>query len=324
MKGKPKTIEEKKLEIDSAKPLPATIKKSIDDFFKVEVAHTFAALDGNTLTRIESLLAIEQGMTTKGKTISEHLEVINTANAYDFIRRTAEIGPKMPFLPLLIQIFNILVDKLNEDQKGRFRSIPVRLKGITYEAPESSEVQSLLEDLATKVATLTDAKAPYLAALVHGEIIRISPFQIANERVARLVAVYLLLERGYAPVIIPLSKRQDYLESLETLLTSGKNELHNKIMVSACEKGIDEYLKFIKSDGMTVRPAKLMKIGELARATGETIATIRHYAMQSLLTIKEHTPGGYMLFSETMVERVREIRGMQRRGLSLSEIKNTK
>ena len=315
-------IEEKKMEMDSTKPVSPSLKKTIDDFFKVEVAYTFGSLDGNTLTRIESLLAIEQGITTKGKTISEHLEIVNLATAFEFIRKTVEIGQKVPLMPLLIQIYDKVIDKLNEDLKGRFRAIPARLKGLTYVPPESSNVQTLLEQLAAKIDAMTDAKPPYLAAFVHGEILRISPFPIANARVARMVAQYILLERGYAPMIIPANKRQEYLEALDAYLMQGKNEMHNKLIVAACEKGIDEYLRFFRDSEASVRPVKLLKIGDLAKATKESVATIRHYATQGLLTVNSNTPGGYMLFSEVMIARVREIRAMQKRGLSLSAIKN--
>ncbi|MFO0704119.1 MAG: MerR family transcriptional regulator [Patescibacteria group bacterium] len=323
MDRKPKTIEEKKLEVDSTKPVTPSIKKSIDDFFKVETAFTSAALDGNTMTRIESLLAIEQGVTTKGKTISEHIEVVNLAYAYDFVRKTAEIGPKPPLLPFLIQIYDRVIDKLNEDLKGRFRAIPARLKGLTYVAPESSQVQTLLEALEAKINSMSDAKPPYLAAFVHGEILKISPFPLGNARVARLITQYMLLERGYAPFIIPANKRQDYLEALDGYLVHGRSEAHNKLIVNACEKGIDEYLKFFREEGNIIKPAKLLKIGELAKATKESIVTIRHYAKEGLLTVSEHTPGGYMLFSEVMVARVKEIRALQKKGLSLGEIRKS-
>lgn len=102
----------------------------------------------------------------------------------------------------------------------------------------------------------------------------------------------------------------------------GKNEMHNKLIVAACEKGIDEYLRFFRDSEASVRPVKLLKIGDLAKATKESVATIRHYATQGLLTVNSNTPGGYMLFSEVMIARVREIRAMQKRGLSLSAIKN--
>lgn len=320
-----KSLEEKKIGVDSTKPLSSSVKQSVDNFFKLEVSYHFATLEGNTLNRIESLLAIEQGMTTKGKTISEHIEVVNLANALDFVRKTVEVGPKMEFSAMLISIFDRLVDKLNEDLKGKFRTTPVRILGLNYIAPEGSQVPSLLTDLSSEIETLKDAKAPYLASLVHGEILRISPFPIANTKVARLMAQYILMSYGYPPMILLGTKRQDYLESLDEYLRFDRKDRHSKLILEACERGIDEYQKFFTSEAnmSSSEPstAKLLKIGDLARFSKESVATIRHWAKEGLLTASEYTPGGYMLFSETMINRVKEIRSLQKRGMSLSEIR---
>jgi MerR family transcriptional regulator, copper efflux regulator len=64
-----------------------------------------------------------------------------------------------------------------------------------------------------------------------------------------------------------------------------------------------------------------MRIGELARATGESVRTLRYWADEVLLEMKR-APSGYREFPEGMVERVAFIRDAQALGLTLQEIRS--
>jgi DNA-binding transcriptional MerR regulator len=63
-----------------------------------------------------------------------------------------------------------------------------------------------------------------------------------------------------------------------------------------------------------------MKIGELAEAAGESVATIRHWTKAGLLEVAEATASGYQLFAADMVERCNEIKRLKGERLTLKEI----
>ena len=61
----------------------------------------------------------------------------------------------------------------------------------------------------------------------------------------------------------------------------------------------------------------------MAKETGETLHTIRHWTEKGLLEVAEHTSAGYQLFDRSMIERVGEIRRLQKEErLSIDEIRN--
>jgi DNA-binding transcriptional MerR regulator len=71
----------------------------------------------------------------------------------------------------------------------------------------------------------------------------------------------------------------------------------------------------------TEQPADL-QIGEVAERTGVTQRTLRFYEEKGLLNPPSRMEGGFRLYSEADVERVIEIRRLQKLlGLSLAEIK---
>lgn len=65
----------------------------------------------------------------------------------------------------------------------------------------------------------------------------------------------------------------------------------------------------------------MLRIGELARETGERVRTLRYGEGEGLLTA-ERSDGGYRLFPEGMIGRVSFLREAQALGLGLREIRD--
>ena len=65
---------------------------------------------------------------------------------------------------------------------------------------------------------------------------------------------------------------------------------------------------------------KLLKIGELAKATDQTVPTIRHWTKEGLLRVAEIKASGYQMYSEEMVTRIKKILKMKKERMTLSEI----
>ena len=63
-----------------------------------------------------------------------------------------------------------------------------------------------------------------------------------------------------------------------------------------------------------------MHIGELAKRSGVSTATIRHYERIGLLPHADRTPAGYRMYAEPVVERVRLIQNALRFGFSLRQL----
>lgn len=64
----------------------------------------------------------------------------------------------------------------------------------------------------------------------------------------------------------------------------------------------------------------LLKIGEVAKATGIGIETIRFYERKGLLDEPDRKPSGYRQYDESVVARLRFIRRSKELGFTLSEI----
>lgn len=69
------------------------------------------------------------------------------------------------------------------------------------------------------------------------------------------------------------------------------------------------------------RSKEFMQIGDLARKTETSIYTIRYYEQEQLLEKPQRSDGGFRLYSNEAVEKLKFIRKAQQLDLTLSEIK---
>ncbi|HEX2677204.1 MAG TPA: MerR family transcriptional regulator [Polyangiales bacterium] len=70
------------------------------------------------------------------------------------------------------------------------------------------------------------------------------------------------------------------------------------------------------------RARRTLRVGELARAAGKTVRALHLYEELGLLVPVERSKGGYRLYDEDALTRVRWISKLQEMGLSLSGIQD--
>src|SRR3989344_7822124 len=105
----------KKKRLDVYKPLPLEVIKNLDEWFRIELTYTSNAIEGNTLTRQETALVVEEGITVKGKSIQEHLEAINHAQAFDFIQKNVVHKKRTDIIQQdILDIHRMILHKIND------------------------------------------------------------------------------------------------------------------------------------------------------------------------------------------------------------------
>ena len=79
-----RVVQEKKALLSHKRPLPPYTLKSLREKLLVEWTYNSNAIEGNTLTMNETKVVLE-GITVGGKTMREHLEVINHRDAIAYV-----------------------------------------------------------------------------------------------------------------------------------------------------------------------------------------------------------------------------------------------
>ena len=323
-----KKLTEKKKILDKHRPFDAALVKNLEEWFRIELTYTSNAIEGNTLSRAETALVVEKGLTIGGKSITEHLEATNHAAALDFVKEQIKRKPSELKEKDVLKIHEIILSRINKEDAGLYRRVPVRISGSAVVLPNPKKVQDLMDEFFLWLKKETKLHSVELAAEAHYRFVAIHPFIDGNGRTGRLLMNMILMMKGFPPAIIRKNDRLAYIKSLEKpQLVNGEGDSKNdyfKLIAAAVDRSLNIYLKAI--EGKTEEPEneKLLKIGELAKATNQTVPTIRHWTKEGLLQVAEITESGYQMYSEEMIKWVRKIKEMKEMRLSLTEIKKVK
>src|SRR5438270_1315034 len=82
-------IAAKKQRLDELRPLSAKALSNLEHYYDIELTYTSNAIEGNTLSPVETTLVIEKGITVSGKPLKDHLEALDHYDAIRFVRELA-------------------------------------------------------------------------------------------------------------------------------------------------------------------------------------------------------------------------------------------
>lgn len=320
-----KKLTEKKKKLDKHRPLDVALVKNLEEWFRIELTYTSNAIEGNTLSRAETALVVEKGLTIGGKSITEHLEATNHAAALDFIKEQIKRKPSDLRERDILRIHKIILDRIDKENAGIYRRVPVRISGSAAVLPNPRKVQDLMDEFFHWLRKEEKMHAVELAAEAHYRFVTIHPFIDGNGRTARLLMNMILMMKGYPPAIIRKNDRLAYIKSLEKPhLVNGEGDSKNdyfKLVTAAVDRSLEIYLKAIERKDAKLESEKLLKIGEFAKMANKTVPTIRHWTKEGLLKVAEITESGYQMYDEEMIEKVRNIEKMKQKRMTLNEIK---
>lgn len=316
-------LTQKKQRLDGFRPLNSALLKNLEEWFKVELTYTSNAIEGNTLTRKETAVVIEKGLTIGGKTIREHLEANNHAKALDFIHSLVNKKPSELQQKHLLSIHEIILHGIDDANAGHYRRIPVRISGSAVVMPNPRKVPDLMDEFFLWLNNQNNMNVVEFAGEAHYRLVTIHPFVDGNGRTARLLMNLLLMMAGYPPAIIRNNDRLKYINALEKAQLGGSKEAYNNIIINAVNRSLDIYLKAVNGDPASdlTENATLLKIGQLAKLVGESVSTIRYWTEQNLLEVADSSEFGYNFYDSIMVRRCQQIKELQKQRLSIKEIR---
>jgi Fic family protein len=194
-----------------SKLYPSDLEKYKEEF-EVRYVHNTTAIEGNTLSIQETAMVLEQGLAPKTKELREIHEVENYKRLRDYINNYKyDITIK-----LMCKLHEYIQRNIDDDGAGCIRRIPVGITGSKWEPPPAIVVEEELNGLLDWYNKNKKAMHPVeLAGIFHHKYLQIHPFKDGNGRVARELLNFILERNDYPPIVIPVKRRQEYMEFLE-------------------------------------------------------------------------------------------------------------
>ena len=214
-------IDELRQFVDAKRSLYPELMATIAQKFREEWTYNTNAIEGNTMTLQETAFFLREGLTVQGRTLLEHMEMANHAEAVDYLQgaiRHRELSEglikelhAMLFYGTKAQAGGAPVTQ--GVYKSKDNHVLTASGEIHYYAP-AVQVPAKMEELIEwyKNQKLHPIE---LAALFHHKFVAIHPFPDGNGRISRLCMNFILMQNGYQPAIIRKEHCREYYVALE-------------------------------------------------------------------------------------------------------------
>ncbi|GEN85186.1 cell division protein Fic [Sporosarcina luteola] len=237
-------IDEKKAQLDAARPLPKYTLKSLREKLFLEWTYNSNAIEGNTLTMNETKVVLE-GITVGGKTLREHLEVINHRDAINYVE---EIVQKKESLSewQIKNVHRLVLKGIDDAYAGVYRREQVFISGAKHTPPAHYRIQEKMEQMMNwYYEDGIHLHAVERGAMLHAIFVGIHPFVDGNGRTSRLLLNLELMKDGFPPVVIKVENRLAYYEALDKVHTTEDSSDFIALVEHEVEDSLDLYLSAI-------------------------------------------------------------------------------
>lgn len=235
---------EKQKEYEAVKDtFPGMTIASYENAFEVEYTHNSTAIEGNTLTLMETKVVLEDGIAIGGKSLWEIYEVVNHKKAYRYVKDCINKGLALDE-NIVKDIHALLMENILTG--GIYRREEVAISGASHTPPAGNEMYAQIKNFYVELSQKNELNGIELAAWAHAEFVRIHPFLDGNGRTSRLLMNYQLLAKGFLPVSIAKEDRLAYYNALDQYAAHGELGDFADMIAALEDKQLDKYLAHMK------------------------------------------------------------------------------
>ncbi|MEY9971623.1 Fic family protein [Lysinibacillus sp. RC46] len=237
-------IDEKKAALDAKRPLPKYTVQSLREKLFLEWTYNSNAIEGNTLTINETKVVLE-GITVGGKTMREHLEVINHRDAISYVEDI--VRKEEPFSEWQIKnLHRLVLKRIDDEYAGVYRNQQVFTSGAVHTPPEAIKIQEQMDQLMKWYEGDAQSLHPIeRGAMLHAIFVGIHPFIDGNGRTSRLLLNLELMKSGYPPIIIKVENRLAYYNALDKAHTTKDYRDFIELVATEVESSLNLYLSAV-------------------------------------------------------------------------------
>lgn len=235
--------------------LPKEVLQSFDKSFEIEYTHNSTAIEGNTLSLIQTKAVLEDGISVGGKMLREIYEVVNHDKAFGFIKKCIAEGKALNE-KIIKDIHALLMDNIITG--GIYRNVEVRITGAKHKPPIPNEMYQQIKNFYADMPYKANGNDIELAAWTHAEFVKIHPFVDGNGRTSRMIMNYQLMASGFLPVSIAKENRLEYFEALEAYAVDGNLNPFAEMIAVLEEERLDEYLEIAQEQAEQEGPTMTM------------------------------------------------------------------
>lgn len=226
-------IDSLKNQIDQLRPFSQEIEDKVMQKLRLEWNYHSNAIEGNHLNYGETVAFLMTGITAKGKSLKDHLDIRGHNEAILFLLSTVKDERNFTETDIRSLHKMILVEPYDSPAKtadgtptkkrialGEYKTSSNHVKTVTGEIHYYASVEETpakMQELMEWYREASQHKEIHplvLAALFHYKFVAIHPFDDGNGRLSRILMNLILMRNGFPPVVIKNEDRENYYSLL--------------------------------------------------------------------------------------------------------------
>jgi len=238
-------LDANKAAIDKIRPFEGKYLRQLREYYRIGLTWTSNAIEGNSLTEMETKILLEDGLTVGGKPLRDTLEAVGHSLAYDYM--FGLLKERRITVDDIKKLHHLFFKKIDETHAGIWRDVNIIVTGSDYEFPAPEELEWLMTELGNWIETKRDNMHPVrFAAMLHLKFVTIHPYIDGNGRVARLLMNASLIQDGYMPAIVPPVLRHEYMTSIRVYQTKGNAAMFCDLIAERVLESEKEIMRLLK------------------------------------------------------------------------------
>jgi len=210
-------------------------RREFYELFLIKFAVSSTSIEGNTINLLEAERLLMRMITPKNKTLREVYDLQNTKNVFfDLLDNLPDIS-----VDLIAKVHDDLLQ--NIDSRKGYRNHEIRILGQPFSPSPVKYIKTDMNMLLDWYVKNRDKIPPIvLATFFHHKFEHIHPFSDGNGRTGRIIMNLMLFKQKCPPIIIPVSKREEYLD----FMNKGDTALKKNILSTDIEH-YEDLISFI-------------------------------------------------------------------------------
>jgi Fic family protein len=167
-------VDARKAAIDVGRPFEGEMLRQLKAYYRVVLTWTSNALEGNSLTEVETKVLLEDGLTVGGKPLRDTFEALGHAEAYDFMFTL--LRNRIITESDALTMHRMFYKGIEEGNAGQYREVDVYITGSKYSLCKADKIAGEMVKLFAWANGERDKMHPVeFAAQLHKRFVFIHP-----------------------------------------------------------------------------------------------------------------------------------------------------
>lgn len=182
-------------------------------------AYNSSAIENNPLSLEEVKSFLVDGVITQNTRVTDFFEIYNHKNLWTSLERWADDKPDLS-INIVREIHYRLMNSILSDA-GSFKLTNNAISGANFQTTPAYQISYVVRDWVDNYSyrmSIAQSEEEKLRIILesHIKFERIHPFSDGNGRTGRTIMLFSCFKEGITPFVIPVSKKKEYLEFLQS------------------------------------------------------------------------------------------------------------